>query len=225
MAGKLNDIHHIHVNGIPVRAARTGYTGEEIGYELFVHPTKAREMWELLLEKGKSRGVRAIGLGARDSLRTEAGFPLFGHELEGPALLSLTEADYGFVSRFHRPYYIGRDAYIARLNPRQKRLLRVMGNGRRMVRPGHTILDSDGKAVGSVTSAAFVDSQFNYFAIAAVDNAFHPEPGSSVKAYRTTPDKVDKVLDSNKAVDVTVLTRFPTPQEKSNWQTRYSPAQ
>ena len=223
MSGKLNDIHHIHVGGIPVRAARTGYTGEETAYELFVHPSSARALWEMLLDKGKSRGVRPIGLGARDSLRTEAGFPLFGHELEGPARLSLTEADYGFVSRFHRPYYIGRDAYIARLRPRRQRLLRVTGNGRRMVRPGHAILDASGKAVGTVTSAAFVDSQFNFFALAAVENSFYPQPGSIIRAYRTTPEKVDKDLDVNKSVEVTVLTRFPTADEKTKWKAQYTP--
>jgi len=221
-AGKLNDIHHIHVGGIPVRAARTGYTGEEIGYELFVHPTQATALWELLLEKGKSRGVRAIGLGARDSLRTEAGFPLFGHELEGPANLSLTEADYGFVSRFHRPFYIGRQAYIDRLSPRRQRLLRVTGQGRRMVRPGHAILDTAGKAVGVVTSAAFVDNGFNFYALASVANDFSPASGAKIRSYRTSPDKVDATIDKNKVVELNVLTRFPTASEKTNWKNLYS---
>jgi glycine hydroxymethyltransferase len=222
LGGKLNDIHHIHVGGIPVRAARTGYTGEEIGYELFVHPSKAQTLWELLLEKGESRGVRAIGLGARDSLRTEAGFPLFGHELEGPASLSLTEADYGFVSRFHRSFYIGRDKYIERLNPRRQRLVRVTGQGRRMVRPGHAIIDASGKAVGSVTSAAFVDTNFNFYALAAVNTDFHPNSGEKIRAYRTAPEKVDKVVDNSKVVDLNVLTRFPTAQEKSAWKSLYA---
>lgn len=221
-AGKLNDIHHIHVGGIPVRAARTGYTGEEIGYELFVHPTHAQALWEMLLDKGKSRGVRAIGLGARDSLRTEAGFPLFGHELEGPANLSLTEADYGFVSRFHRPYYVGRQAYIDRLSPRRQRLVRVTGQGRRMVRPGHAILDASGKAVGSVTSAAFVDNGFNFYALAAVDNKFNPQSGEKIRSYRTTPDKMDATVDPNKVVELNVLTRFPTATEKANWRNLYA---
>lgn len=219
--GKLNDIHHIHVGGIPVRAARTGYTGEEIGYELFVHPDQAQALWEMLLDKGKSRGVLPIGLGARDSLRTEAGFPLFGHELEGPANLSLTEADYGFVSRFHRPYYIGRQAYIDRLNPRRQRLLRLTGQGRRMVRPGHAILDASGKAIGSVTSSAFVDNSFTFYALAAVDNAFYPAAGATIRAYRTAPEKVDKTIDANKAVDVKVLSRFPTAAEKGAWKDAY----
>lgn len=222
-AGKLNDIHHIHVGGIPVRAARTGYTGEEMCFELFVHPDQTVELWEMLLDKGKAQGVRAIGLGARDSLRTEAGFPLFGHELEGPCDLSLTEADYGFVSRFHRPYYIGRDAYISRLSPRNKRLVRVTGQGRRMIRGGHAILDHAGKAVGSVTSSAFVDEEYNFFALAAVDNKFNPAAGSTIRAYRTTPEKVDATLDVGKTVGVSVLSRFPTAAEKAGWKTLYAP--
>lgn len=222
LGGKLNDIHHIHVGGIPVRAARTGYTGEEIGYELFVHPTQAKALWELLLEKGKPHGVLPIGLGARDSLRTEAGFPLFGHELEGPANLSLTEADYGFVSRFHRPFYVGRQAYIDRLNPRRQRLVRVTGQGRRMVRPGHAIIDQSGKSVGVVTSAAFVDNGFNFYALAAVSNTFNPQPGSTIRSYRTAPEKVDSTIDANKVVDLNVLTRFPTAAEKGAWKGLYS---
>lgn len=60
-------------------------------------------------------------------------------ELEGPEAMSLTEADYGYVSRFHRPFYIGRKPYIERTHPRRKRLLRLQGSGRRTAREGHTI--------------------------------------------------------------------------------------
>ena len=115
-----------------------------MGFELFVHPDDTPAVWETLLDAGKDMGVLAAGLGARDSARVEAGFPLFGHELEGPEELSLTEADYGYVSRFHRPFYVGRKPYIDRTHPRRKRLLRLAGSGRRTAREGHTISTEDG---------------------------------------------------------------------------------
>lgn len=98
----------------------------------------------------------AAGLGARDSTRIEAGFPLFGHELEGPAGLSLTEAGYGFVPKLtgRTPPFIGQAPYEQRTAVRAKRVLRLRGKGR-TVREGNTVIDAEtGQAVGIVTSAA-----------------------------------------------------------------------
>ncbi len=218
---KLNDILYIDLKGIDVLAARTGYTGEEIGFELFVHPDRGVELWELLLATGKERGVRAAGLGARDSLRTEAGFPLFGHELEGTEALSLTEADYGFVSRYHVPFYIGREEYMKRLAPRKKRILRLKGSGRRSVRGGQAILDQDGQVAGVVTSFAFNNKDFDFHVLAAVRNNFRPGEGSVIKAYRGAPDQVKGELDPRKVVDLTVLSRFPSAEDKAGWKEQY----
>lgn len=221
---KLNDFFDVNLKGIPVRAARTGYTGEEIGFELFVHPDRCRELWELLLQQGKDRGVLACGLGARDSLRIEAGFPLFGHELEGSESLSLTEADYGFVSRYHVPFYIGRDAYIKRNSPRKRRLLRLKGSGRRSVRAGSCVLGADGKPVGVVTSFAFSDPAFNFHVLAAVSAKFNPAPGVQIKVARATPEQVasGEPLDESKIVELTVATRFPELSEKRGWKDQYT---
>lgn len=77
----------VNLNGIEVLLSRTGYTGE-IGFEIYADMNKAAELWNMLLEAGKEFGVEACGLAARDSLRTEAGLPLHGHEIspEIPAL-------------------------------------------------------------------------------------------------------------------------------------------
>lgn len=219
--GQLNDIHHVKIAGVPMMLARTGYTGESIGFELFVHPDKAVHVWETVLAQGKERGVRVAGLGARDSTRIEAGFPLFGHELEGPESLSLTEADYGFVSRLHRPFYIGRDDYITRTEPRKKHLLRLHGQGRKSVREGHAIVDETGKSVGAVTSFAFSDDQYNFHVIAAVDASYTPKTGATIIAARTTPDKVNGVPPESKSVALKVLPRFPSACEKAEWQKKY----
>ncbi|MCK6474548.1 MAG: serine hydroxymethyltransferase [Planctomycetes bacterium] len=221
LASSLNDILHVELKGIPVTAARTGYTGELMGFELFVHPDRVVELWNLLLDTGKDRGVIACGLGARDSLRTEAGFPLFGHELEGSEALSLTEAGYGFVSRFHKPFYVGRDAYIRRLSPRKKKILRLKGSGRRSVRGGSAILDSNGKPVGVVTSFAFADPDFNFYVLAAVENNFRAERGSTIKAARLTPDQVSGPVEADKLVELEVCSRFASQAEKAAWQAYY----
>ncbi len=63
--------------------SRTGYTGEKMAFELFVHPDQAPAFWSALMQAGEPLGLKANGLGARDSLRTEAGLPLYGHEMGG----------------------------------------------------------------------------------------------------------------------------------------------
>ena len=69
------------VAGIPASIARTGYTGED-GFELFVDVRRAGEAWDLLLDAGRDAGIVPVGLGARDTLRLEAGMPLYGNELD-----------------------------------------------------------------------------------------------------------------------------------------------
>ena len=69
------------VGGFDLVVSRTGYTGEKMAFELFVHPDKAADLFTKLLEVGEPFGLKPIGLGARDSLRTEAGLPLYGHEM------------------------------------------------------------------------------------------------------------------------------------------------
>eukprot|EP00055_Hartaetosiga_balthica_P014273 m.77692 g.77692 ORF g.77692 m.77692 type:complete len:1124 (+) comp8549_c1_seq1:227-3598(+) len=221
LLGKMNDIYQLTVNNINILAGRTGYTGENVGFELFVHPSNLTALWSSILENGKQYGVMAAGLGARDSARIEAGFPLFGHELEGGESLSLTEADYGYVSRFHRTFYVGRKPYINRTNPRNKRLLRLKGCGRKSAREGHTVLNENGEAVGTITSFAFTDDDFNFYAIAAVDASFQPKPSTKLSVARVKKDKVKKGMPESKLVEVEVLTRFPTMEEKNAWKTVY----
>jgi len=98
----------IELEGIDCIISRTGYTGAKVCYELFVHPEKAAELWELLLEKGEPLGAVPCGLGARDSLRIEAGLPLYGHELAGEFNISPFEAGYGWAVKLEKDFFIGR---------------------------------------------------------------------------------------------------------------------
>jgi aminomethyltransferase len=76
-----NNLRKGIIDGIPVTIARTGYTGEPLGFELFLPANKALTIWEKILQAGANHGILPAGLGARDTLRLEAGLPLYGHEL------------------------------------------------------------------------------------------------------------------------------------------------
>ena len=88
--------------GLDLIISRTGYTGAKMGFELFVHPIKAPLLWDTILEKGKNLGVIPCGLGARDSLRIEAGLPLYGHELAGEFNISPFQAGYGWAVKLQK---------------------------------------------------------------------------------------------------------------------------
>ena len=101
-------VTHCVLSGFDLVIARTGYTGEDVGYEIFVHPDRAVAFWELLLEAGKPFGIQPTGLAARDSTRTEAGLPLYGHELAGhfnisPAGRALRRVRQAAQAVLHRP--------------------------------------------------------------------------------------------------------------------------
>jgi glycine hydroxymethyltransferase len=89
------------VGGFDLIVSRTGYTGEKMAFELFVHPERAVDFWNAVMKAGEPFGVKPIGLGARDSLSTEAGLPLYGHEMglgsgkfgDTPATWALPKAD------------------------------------------------------------------------------------------------------------------------------------
>ncbi len=99
------------VGGFDLVVSRTGYTGERMAFELFVHPDKSVELWNKLLEAGQLMGIKPCGLGARDSLRTEAGLPLYGHEMGGEMNFSVSEAGFGSYVKLYKPWFIGRDEY------------------------------------------------------------------------------------------------------------------
>ena len=217
-----NRFVRVWLAGIECLLAATGYTGEAVGFEVYVHPTRCAELWDALLEAGEPLGVRPAGLAARDSTRTEAGFPLFGHELEGPCRLSITEAGYGFIARFHVPFFIGRRTYIDRVRSANQRVIRVRGQGRRSVRPGHVVIDQDGAPIGRITSFAFSRPDFTFFALAVVPSTQAIEPGDSLRAVRQNVERYEAPPKENAVVDMDVLTRFPEDEERATWPELYA---
>ncbi|MGY4706553.1 hypothetical protein ACVNPS_02195 [Candidatus Bipolaricaulota sp. J31] len=142
------------IAGVPVICARTGYTGEPMGYELYVPKEKALEVWEAVLEAGKEFGVLPCGLAARDSLRCEAGLPLWGHELAGPHGVLPHEAGFGAYVKLHKPFFMGREAFRDAFARWEREIVRFgIPAGERLVRAGAAVLDRGGEVIGWVTSS------------------------------------------------------------------------
>ena len=138
------------VAGIHALVARTGYTGED-GFEVFVDWARGPEVWAALAAAGEGAGVIACGLGARDTLRLEAGMPLYGNELDRET--NPFEAGLGRVVKLDKPGdFVGRDALarVAADGP-GKHLVGMVVTGRGIARHGYP-LDVDGKRAGVVTS-------------------------------------------------------------------------
>jgi len=146
--------------GHEVIISRTGYTGEPLSYEIFVHPDQAPDLWNKLMKAGQPFGLKPIGLGARDSLRTEAGLPLYGHEMAGPFNLTPDDAGFGAFAKLHKPFFIGRSAWLAHKAQQKGQVVRFRVNDKNVRLPKQLdpVADKRGKIVGMVLSCA-IDSE------------------------------------------------------------------
>jgi aminomethyltransferase len=140
------------VSGRPVLLARTGYTGED-GFELFVSPDDAEHLWAALTKAGSSDGLIPAGLAARDTLRLEAGMPLYGNELTRD--LTPYDAGLGWVVKLDKESdFVGKAALAAKAEePPARQLIGLTSQSRRVPRHGYDVL-WNGSACGSVTSGA-----------------------------------------------------------------------
>ena len=214
------DLIEVTLSGIDLVIARTGYTGEEIGYEIFVHPDRAVELWDLLLEAGAAYGIKPCGLAARDSTRIEAGLPLYGHELAGPLGIIPHEAGFPGYVKFHKPFFVGRKAIIEQSARSDRVLVRfqVDETGVRALRGGEhgeAVVNKRGNYVGRVTSATLVGGF--QVGLALVDRRY-TEPGTPLAIYPAASGKGPTVkapadlAEGDSAVLpvwATVLPRFP----------------
>ncbi|MBW8483757.1 glycine cleavage system aminomethyltransferase GcvT [Actinomadura parmotrematis] len=154
-AAPLDDLKYYAIMAAPVAGvdaliARTGYTGED-GFELFVSSDDAVKLWK---ELAAVEGVTPAGLAARDSLRLEAGMPLYGNELT--AATTPFEAGLGRVVKLDKPGdFVGKAALAAQAQtPAGRRLVGLVAHGRRAPRKGYEVVTSDGTPCGVVTSGA-----------------------------------------------------------------------
>jgi aminomethyltransferase len=175
-----------------VTVCRTGYTGEH-GYELLVATDRAGELWDVLVETGQDEGLRLCGLGARDTLRTEMGYPLHGHELSPD--ITPVQARAGWAVGWRKPAFWGREALLAEKEAGPARLLwGLRAPGRGIPRPGMAVLDADGARVGEVTSGTFSPSLRTGIALALLDTASGVAEGSELAVdVRGRPQPVEVV--------------------------------
>ncbi|MCL2463922.1 MAG: glycine cleavage system aminomethyltransferase GcvT [Micrococcales bacterium] len=151
---------HARFDGVPALVGRTGYTGED-GYEIWVEASRAVDLWRALLAAGRPHGLAPAGLAARDSLRLEAGMPLYGNELDRTT--TPYDAGLGRVVALDktgpdgRPCdFVGRAALARRAaEPPRRTLVGLAGQGRRAPRHGYPVYAApEATAVGTVTSGA-----------------------------------------------------------------------
>ena len=178
-----NDTLASDLAGMPVRLARTGYTGED-GFEVFVRPDDAVAVWTRLTDDG----AVPCGLGARDTLRLEAGFPLFGHELGTDTDPRCTP--FAWVVK-DKPF-AGDDAFGEPSCDRRLVGLRLLGRG--IARQGYRLVDSDGGAVGEVTSGTVSPLTRDSIAFAWLD-AELAEVGNDVEVEIRAQRVVATVVD------------------------------
>ena len=216
-------VMHATLANHDVFISRTGYTGERIAYEIFVHPDESVAVWTEILAAGKDLGVKPVGLAARDSLRTEAGLPLYGHELGGPLNLAPYHIGFDNFIKVNKPVeFVGKQAYLQKAAQNTLKLARFRMNdkGVRPSKLGDPVLDKRGRVIGTVTSCA-QDTEGYLLGMALVEgNAAlersalgivpMPErPPESLKAFAPLGSRV-LVPDA-----ATVLSRFPPRKSQS----------
>jgi len=216
MGLKRTELCEAVVGGIDLIVSRTGYTGEKMAFELFVHPDESIKLWNAIMDKGASLGLKPCGLGARDSLRTEAGLPLYGHEMGGEANLGVADAGFGSYVKIYKPWFIGRSMFIEKEAKRTSVVsrFRFIEKSVRMAHNGDPVLDKKGKVIGFVTSCA-VDSEGFLTGQAYTDTKF-AEEGTAIYIYQgkpaahgKAPNELipgDKVTLPTQAV---IVSRFP----------------
>jgi aminomethyltransferase len=155
--------------GETMRLARTGYTGER-GYELLVPGELAAKLWDELFERGEPLGVVPAGLGARDTLRLEMGYPLHGNDISTET--DPFEARLGWAAAMGKQSFRGREALAERKGAGTRRLLvGLVSTDRLIPRHGMAVL-AGGEPVGEVTSGTFSPTLRHGIALAYVDRAY-----------------------------------------------------
>ena len=145
----------IEIDEQPALLSRTGYTGEK-GYEIYLPAGSAVACWEELLSAGAGSGLAPIGLGARDTLRLEAGYSLYGHELDDET--TPLEAGIGWVVKLKAGDFIGRDVLVdQREEGVAQKMIALSLPGRNIPRQGARVT-ADGEDVGEITSGSFSPS-------------------------------------------------------------------
>jgi aminomethyltransferase len=163
--------------GAPAVISRTGYTGED-GFELYFHPRYAAQVWEGLMAAGRPHGLEAVGLAARDTLRLEMGYMLYGNDIDETT--TPLEAGIGWTVKLKKEAFTGREALLRQKE--QGLVRRLVGfdlDGRRVPRHG-MVIESAGRPAGRVTSGTFSPSLERPIGMGYVESALD-RPGGTVE--------------------------------------------
>jgi aminomethyltransferase len=164
------------VAGSPGLISRTGYTGED-GFELYLPTAEAAAVWDRLLEVGAPLGLVPAGLGARDTLRLEAGMALYGHEIDDTT--TPWDAGLDWVVKLDKGDFVGRQALLAQKKTgTERRLIGFEIEGRGIARQGHEVM-TDGRTVGQVTSGTWSPTFERALGMAYVPHRL-AEPGTEL---------------------------------------------
>lgn len=164
------------VAGVKCMISTTGYTGED-GVEIYMPMEDAPKIYEALMAAGKDEGLIPCGLGARDTLRLEAGMPLYGHEMDDT--VSPREAGLGIFVKMDKEDFIGKDAIEKIGKPPKRRKIGLKVTGRGIIRE-HQDVYQDGKKIGVTTSGTHCPYLNHAFAAALVETDKR-DPGTKVE--------------------------------------------
>jgi aminomethyltransferase len=179
------------LDGVPLTVCRTGYTGEH-GYELVVPSASAGAVWDALAKAGEPIGLRAAGLAARDTLRTEMGYALHGQELSLD--ISPVQARLNWAVGWRKPEFWGRAALIAERDAGPTRALWGLESLDRGIPRPHMVVRLDGTDVGEVTSGTFSPTKRVGIALALLNTASGLAPGDEVEVdVRGRPSRMNVV--------------------------------
>jgi len=156
----------VSINGTSCLISRTGYTGED-GFEIYCNSSEVASLWKALLEAGKPDGLIPVGLGARDTLRFEAGLPLYGHELSED--ISPLEAGLGMFVKLDKESFIGQEALReSKVAGLARKIAGVEMIGKGIARAGYTCKQSE-RQVGTVTSGSYAPTLDKNLALALLE--------------------------------------------------------
>jgi len=213
---KRTELCEAQIGGFDLIVSRTGYTGEKMAFELFIHPDKAVEFWDALMKVGEPMEMKPCGLGARDSLRTEAGLPLYGHEMAGDMGLGVAEAGFGSYVKVYKPWFIGRSSFIEKEKSQTGVVarFRFSEKGVRMAHHGDPVVDLKGKVIGKVTSCAVdMEGYLTGQAFVELKYAVEQTPIAIFQSASNKPNKAPAELVAGDKVilptPATIVSRFP----------------
>ncbi|MBK9487717.1 MAG: glycine cleavage system aminomethyltransferase GcvT [Haliscomenobacter sp.] len=160
-----------------VLISATGYTGAG-GFEIYVDNKQAAAIWDAVFEAGKTLGIAPIGLGARDTLRLEMGFCLYGNDIDDTT--SPMEAGLGWITKLGKPSFIGKSIFEAqKAAGLSRKLVGFILEDRRIPRHDYAILDAQGQNIGKVTSGSQSPTLGKPIGMGYVQTAY-ASPGSEI---------------------------------------------